>query len=51
MADGRCAFMHKRAVTEPFYTLQEVARIRLGGWPLSYPRPKGFGGLYELGSP
>lgn len=48
MADGRCAFMHKRNVTEPFYTLQEVELIRVGGWPLSYPRPQGFGGLYQL---
>lgn len=51
MADGRCAFMQQRSVTEPFYTLQEVERIRLGRWPLSYPRPKGFGGLYDLGTP
>lgn len=48
MADGRCAFMHKRNVTEPFYTLQEVELIRVGGWPLSYPRPKGYGGLYQF---
>lgn len=47
-ADGRCAYMHKHLVTEPFYTLEEMQLIRVGGWPLPYPRPAGFTGLYQL---
>lgn len=48
MPDGRCRYMHELGITEPFYTLAEVALVRAGGWPCSYPRPKGFTGLYQL---
>ncbi|MFJ5978418.1 hypothetical protein [Pseudarthrobacter oxydans] len=46
--DGRCAFMRKQDITEPFYTLEEMQLIRVGGWPPPYPRPAGFAGLYQL---
>jgi hypothetical protein len=48
LSDGGCAYMRKHRVTEPFYTFEEMQLIRVGGWPVPYPRPAGFTGLYQL---
>lgn len=46
--DFRCVHMLARGVTEPYYAPGETPW--LSGSAIQYPRPKGFGGFYELQS-
>lgn len=45
--DGQCADMAAKGVTEPYYAPGETPW--LSGSAIQYPRPQGFGGLYQLG--
>lgn len=44
--DSRCAHMVDHGVTEPYYAPGETPW--LSGSVVQFPRPKGYGGLYEL---
>ncbi|AXH44436.1 hypothetical protein PP353_gp60 [Arthrobacter phage Kumotta] len=44
---GRCKEMVEKGITEPYYTPTETPW--LFGTTIQYPRPKGYGGLYQLG--
>lgn len=44
--NGRCAHMVSHGVTEPYYAPTEMPW--LSGTVIQFPRPKGFGGLYQL---
>jgi len=44
--DGRCAHMVNAGITEPYYAPNEMPW--LSGTVIQYPRPQGFGGLYQL---
>ena len=45
-ANGQCADMAAKGVTEPYYAPAETPW--LSGTIIQYPRPKGYGGLYQL---
>lgn len=44
--DGRCLDMATKGVTEPYYAPKDTPW--LSGWVCQFPRPKGYGGLYQL---